>query len=252
MVDLSNDEVAKIILNLLIDKISRRTSENYAINIIDEVLSKLVSTYPFLKSIKIVDTSYSERSDAIHVDSDINTITSDLFNKALDAIIKTTVSLLGRTADFFFIREFDEAVSQIRGLDLIERGIDLSTLQFQYIVERQQEFRTKNTEVLEGTLRALTTALYHILPKEEVFPFIFEIFRRLESRYPFLKHLQLLETYDIDRVHVFQAAPLINNEKPSDVAEAIKNILEAIKLYLEPVEDDTLSIANAEEVELAI
>jgi len=34
--------------------------------------------------------------------------------------------------------------------------------------------------------------------------------------------------------------------------EAIKNIREAIELYLEPVEDDTLTIANAEELELAI
>ncbi len=34
--------------------------------------------------------------------------------------------------------------------------------------------------------------------------------------------------------------------------EAIKNIREAIELYLEPVEDDVPTIANAEELELAI
>jgi len=34
--------------------------------------------------------------------------------------------------------------------------------------------------------------------------------------------------------------------------EALKNIREAIELYLEPVEDDTLTIAQAEEIELAI
>jgi len=34
--------------------------------------------------------------------------------------------------------------------------------------------------------------------------------------------------------------------------EAIKNIKEAIELYLEPVEDDFLAISNAEEFELAI
>ena len=34
--------------------------------------------------------------------------------------------------------------------------------------------------------------------------------------------------------------------------EALKNIKEAIQLYLEPVEDDTLAIDQAEEVELAI
>ncbi len=34
--------------------------------------------------------------------------------------------------------------------------------------------------------------------------------------------------------------------------EALKNIREAIELYLEPVEDDKLAIAQAEEVELAI
>ncbi|MCP5003805.1 MAG: type II toxin-antitoxin system HicB family antitoxin [Planctomycetes bacterium] len=34
--------------------------------------------------------------------------------------------------------------------------------------------------------------------------------------------------------------------------EAIKNIREAIELYLEPVEDDVLTVSNAEEFELAI
>jgi len=34
--------------------------------------------------------------------------------------------------------------------------------------------------------------------------------------------------------------------------EAIKNIREAIELYLEPIEDDVLTINNAEELELAI
>jgi len=34
--------------------------------------------------------------------------------------------------------------------------------------------------------------------------------------------------------------------------EAIKNIKEAVELYLEPVEDDILTVSNAEEMELAI
>ena len=34
--------------------------------------------------------------------------------------------------------------------------------------------------------------------------------------------------------------------------EAIKNIKEAVDLYLEPIEDDILTIFNAEELELAV
>ncbi len=34
--------------------------------------------------------------------------------------------------------------------------------------------------------------------------------------------------------------------------EALKNIREAIELYLEPIEDDTLVVAEAEKVEIAI
>ena len=34
--------------------------------------------------------------------------------------------------------------------------------------------------------------------------------------------------------------------------EALRNIKEAIELYLEPVEDDILTIPQAEEVELAV
>ena len=34
--------------------------------------------------------------------------------------------------------------------------------------------------------------------------------------------------------------------------EAIRNIKEAIELYLEPVDDDVLAVSNAEEVEVVI
>lgn len=34
--------------------------------------------------------------------------------------------------------------------------------------------------------------------------------------------------------------------------EAIKNIKEAIELYLQPVEDDVLAVSTAEELELAL
>lgn len=34
--------------------------------------------------------------------------------------------------------------------------------------------------------------------------------------------------------------------------EAIKNIKEAIELYLEPVEDDVIAVPHAEELELAV
>ena len=34
--------------------------------------------------------------------------------------------------------------------------------------------------------------------------------------------------------------------------EALRNIREAIELYLEPVEDDILTLSQAEEVELAV
>ena len=225
MVELSNAQVVKNILEILIKKISRRTSEAYATEIINRVLSRLYSIYPFLGYIKLIDTSYSERNDTIYVDSNINNISPTLFNKALDSIMKTTINLLGRTADFFFIREFDEAISQIKGLDLMGRGIDLSTLQFQYIVERQQESRTNNTELIEGTLRALTTTLHYFLPKKEVFPFLLSILKKLENRYPFLKYLQLRDSSEVDRTHLFQALPLIDNEDPYNISDAIQDII---------------------------
>ena len=64
MSQLKNSEIIKHVLQTLINKIGRRTSESFALVIIDTVIKELESKYDFLKYAKIENMLYSERINA--------------------------------------------------------------------------------------------------------------------------------------------------------------------------------------------
>ena len=79
MPNLTNSEVVEHVLHGLISKISRRTSEAFAVVALDTIIKELQQQYDFLKYIEVKDTSYSEGIDALNISSDIDSIESEIF-----------------------------------------------------------------------------------------------------------------------------------------------------------------------------
>ena len=72
MVNLKNSEIIEHMLQILINKIGRRTSESYAVVTIDAILKELETEFSFLKYIKIKNMLYYDRIDAVSIMSDID------------------------------------------------------------------------------------------------------------------------------------------------------------------------------------
>ncbi|MCJ2534270.1 MAG: hypothetical protein LN364_03435, partial [Candidatus Thermoplasmatota archaeon] len=136
MPNLTNFEIFERLLKTLVSKIGRRTHESYAVVAIHTILKVLEPKYNFLKYVTVKDALYSEGVDAIIISSDIDSVDSDEILQAANEIVKMTVKYLERNADFFFIREFQDALNDI-GLEIVVENLDLNCMQLAYIVDRK-------------------------------------------------------------------------------------------------------------------
>ncbi|MCK5260860.1 MAG: hypothetical protein KAJ44_01615 [Thermoplasmatales archaeon] len=84
MSQLKNSEIIKHVLQILINKIGRRTSENFALVIIDTVIKELESKYDFLKYAKIENMLYSEGINANMGKTIQKLIFHGIFNASID------------------------------------------------------------------------------------------------------------------------------------------------------------------------
>ena len=78
MPQLDNDDIICCLLISVIDVIRRRTSEKYAVVIIDKIMKKLKEKHVFLKHVSIKNMQYSEVADFIDIKPDINYVDMDL------------------------------------------------------------------------------------------------------------------------------------------------------------------------------
>jgi hypothetical protein len=229
MSNLTNSEVIERILHALFSKIRRRTSETHAVVILDTVLKELEPTYDFFKNIKIQNTCYSEGINAVSVNPSINYVEPDNFYRAIEDLIKKTVRYLERNADFFFIKEFQEAINNIDDLVLKEKDISLGQMQFEYILERKQiHNEIEYSKVVEKVIRALTSLLNRIFPEKQAIKTIITSIKRLEEKYDFLKHIEITYKPDSKAFYIIRVLPDINNVQLAVIGEAIQKLVEEL------------------------
>lgn len=239
MSKLKNSKLIESVLQTLIKKIGRRTSEPFAVVTLDTVLRGLVSKYNFLKYITIKDTSYSEGIKAINISSKIDTINPIEFQRAIKDIIEMTVGQLNKKADYFFIKEFHEAFADILDFDLIDLNLDLNLMQFQYIVDRKHDHEViKNSEVIENVLTALTIICNQKLSESVAIETMVSTINRLEGKYELFKNIIISDTSDSKGYYTINALPALNDYDLITIAESIEAVIEEIGKILECENDE--------------
>lgn len=228
MTSTSNLMVLERIIKTLIKNIGRRTSESFATVLIDKVLTDLKKKYTFLECISITNTQYSEGTNAISIQPEINAIEPTLFYKAIEEIIQKTVQHLERNADFYFIREFQQAIHDIDDFVLQEENINLGFMQHQYIAYRKKALRIKNSQVMKYVFEALLRTLSYKTPIKQAFRNLVVLMEKLTSKYDFLDYIQLSEIQDSEDLFSIESQPDIDNIWSGQIANAIETIVEQI------------------------
>ena len=225
MSNLKNSQVIRCVLQTLVSKIDRRTSEGFATVTLDAVLNELMSRYDFLRYVEIKNTFYSEGIDAVNVSSEIDLVDTAKFYNAVRDIMEMTVKYVKEKANFFFIKEVQEALNDIYDLDLKEQNIDLNLMQFQFIVDKKHEVKMKNSEMVEIVIGALNNIINQKFPGAQKTKTMINSIRKLGKKYDFLKHVEISDEPTSGGFYLIRALPGINNAHPIDVAEAIQKII---------------------------
>ncbi|MCK5260858.1 MAG: hypothetical protein KAJ44_01605 [Thermoplasmatales archaeon] len=235
MPNLKNSDIIEHMLQVLISKIGRRTSEGFAVVTIDAILKELESKYSFLKYIKIKNMLYYDGIDAVSVMSDINSVESTKFYRAIEDIIKMTVRNLDRNAGFFFINEFQKAIDDNVDLVLKENNIDLGLMKRHNIMD--EILNIENSEVVKHVIMALTRSLNRTVPEAQSIKTVIALVKKLEGKYDFLKYIEMTNTPDLDALYSIRVLPsinpYINNVSPTYMGEALQKLIEEVGKSIE-------------------
>jgi hypothetical protein len=144
MSEINNSDLIRATLKALFTTAARRTTQNFAVAVIDSILRTLMEKYDFLKYVLIYPDYGS--GEFIEINPEINKIHPARIGKVIEAIVQIVCLDLKEKAGHYFIKEVkinsgDEIISKLRdcGVDL-----DLLMLQQQYLYRRQNKENQKN------------------------------------------------------------------------------------------------------------
>jgi len=192
---MNNTEIINNILETLYTKISRRTNEKNAESILNRVILDLKPRYSYLSVIKIKNTYYEENAKNIQItySSIIDKLNSDELNKCIVDVFELTVKYLKRDADYFFIKEFKDAINNIDDFILDEKNIDFNQLQYKYLINSKQIFKIKNSEIFKIIFDALIKTIIKLSDSQNPYILIESILSSSYKQFDFLNEIQIIK-----------------------------------------------------------
>ncbi len=183
----------KAILNVLKRKIARRTSEDVAISMLSRFIDELTPQYGFLKYISINESIYSE-NESIWVAPELNQVSEKQVFSALHELVKRSVSEMKEKADFFFIREFQDAFEDI---DKIHRAatddIPLDEMQHDYLVHRTHTLSLEKNQLLINTIHSLLSIINASLSEKESVELMEQTLLELLPKFRFFHSIDIIK-----------------------------------------------------------
>src|SRR4030042_6802565 len=164
MAQVDNTTIMTQLLRTIVDIIGRRSSEHYAVVMINNSLQHLSQEYPVLTQVTIRSSQFTESSQLITVPDVINKISDKDLQIIIEKFLLEITNSIGKTAGHFFIKELKDTVGANFEVALEGLGIDLSYMHFQQLVEK----RPKPLQLSDSAtvLRRVLHALVDLLTKE--------------------------------------------------------------------------------------
>jgi hypothetical protein len=144
MSEINNSDLIRVTLKALYTTAARRTTQNFAVAVIDSIIRTINEKYVFLKYVQIKPDYGS--GEFIEINPEINKVHPAKIGKVVEAIVQIVCLDLKEKAGHYFIKEVktksgEKIISKLRecGVDL-----DLLMLQQQYLYRRQNKEKANN------------------------------------------------------------------------------------------------------------
>ncbi|KYK28531.1 hypothetical protein AYK20_01165 [Thermoplasmatales archaeon SG8-52-1] len=154
-----NSELFKHIINSIYFIIKDKTSENYSIMIIGNIIKTIENKFEFLKYVNVICAGQLENQDGIiDLVGNIDTIAPTEIGKAIESIIRlTSLSMKDKEARRYFITELKRHIQESYLFELKKHNIDLD------VIQSEQQ----NDDKQEQTNHSPPKYYYKIKPKDD-------------------------------------------------------------------------------------
>jgi len=132
--DIKNASIVHNSLQALCSIAGRRTTSNFAVKVMNTIMTTLRDRYDFLKYVEIHD------EHNIQVASQINEISSSEICKTIETAIRIVYMDLQDNGGLYFMKEFKEIIGKETIHALEENGIDLNIIE----MEQKHSFNHRN------------------------------------------------------------------------------------------------------------
>lgn len=203
----------KAILNTLRRKIARRTSEDEAVTMLSRFIEELTPQYEFLKYVSVNKTIYSE-GESIWVAPELNNVNQKYVFSALHQLVKKSVFEMKEKADFFFIREFQDAFED---MDIVHKtmtdDIPLDEMQHEYLINRAHTLSLEKNQLIINVIHSLLSVANTTLSERKSVQVMEQTFLELLPKYPFFHSINIVKNaeskgyYTVELSDNFQKIP---------------------------------------------
>ena len=220
------DHIAvKAILNVLRRKIARRTSEDEAVDMLSRFILELTPKYDFLKYISVNQTVYSE-SESIWVAPELNQVEEAQMLSALHDLVRKSVVEMKEKADFFFIREFQDAFEDIQPVKrTITDDIPLNIMQHEYLVNRTQTLSLEKNQLLINLIYVLLSIENSYLSERESVELMKDSLQELLSKFPFFNSVSIIKNPDAKGYYTVEVRDDVQKIPTYQFADAIYHLI---------------------------
>ncbi|MDH7517782.1 MAG: hypothetical protein QHH19_05505 [Candidatus Thermoplasmatota archaeon] len=227
MPPLENRELTIGILKTAVDIIGRRTSEIYAVVVVDRIIGELRKKYDFLKHITIKVAQYWESVETVNVEPDINKVDREELNKFLIEFFKKLTKTMDKSTGYYFIREIKENLPLNFEETLKKSGIDLDVLQLEYITELKilNKIKIENSEILRIVLKIIFDIIDIESDRRNAIQTLSHIVTRLRMEYDFLEHVEINDVIHMQGMDIISVSKNIDTVEQRKIGELIQRIL---------------------------
>jgi hypothetical protein len=236
MPHLENKDVIGCVLRSMINVISRRTSEVFAVVVINNLLRKLQSKYDFLKYVEIRNIMYTEDLDVVTIDPQVNYTNNLELGRAIKEIFEIITVSVGKKAGYYFLREVKEGLTYENERRIKDLGVNLELMQLRYmsnVEEKVYSTNLKNSDILKHVFDVLFEIVYRETSKYFAITTMTKLIDKLSFDYEILKYIKINDVESNKGADIVTVMSEVNFEKPDKIGGTIQRVILEVNQSLE-------------------